>query len=382
MLLLFSENCLKLKVILSFIHHLLGFKPCEPIDGLFDLPLYIFVSPGNSINASHRLIVLHLASLRNPEVLIVLKLSVADLVIEVGSVIPCSLGPNISNVMPFNAFKNELNEFMRFNVFLLRYQWLPGLRMRIISFDDVTREVWDSRRRVAKKDQDPVMRLLLSMVRKKEQRHKRGQPAPRWRRDAGDIGDDLGNQGDDGADDGAGDDHYDGDDGDVDGADDPMPSPPSSHMPTPPGLAHPSASSSSSRPPPPSIPPGLGEAGADIDFDSEDLAEWEDLASDEQMPCCYPMFHAITKKSLDKDEWRDVRTGRVLGTVSIVRPGEPNECISMYCRMHQCKPPLRISRLRPPNMHNIQQWYHLGRSIPDGKAGQAEHMRRFVELGL
>lgn len=57
--------------------------------------------------------------------------------------------------------------------------------------------------------------------------------------------------------------------------------------------------------------------------------------------------------------------GTILGRVSIVNEGQPNESLSLYCRRHGCKI-MKRTRDAPDNAR-LLRWFKAGMCIPVGR---------------
>eukprot|EP00969_Alexandrium_andersonii_P359784 15453950-Alexandrium_andersonii.AAC.1 len=57
-----------------------------------------------------------------------------------------------------------------------------------------------------------------------------------------------------------------------------------------------------------------------------------------------------------------------------MHPNTNRECISAYCRLHQCSPaPLRIRETFTTDQ--VMQWFASGRDLPRGRAGRSQHLQ-------
>jgi len=76
----------------------------------------------------------------------------------------------------------------------------------------------------------------------------------------------------------------------------------------------------------------------------------------------------------------DRHSSQVLGRIKPIHPSTSKEAISIYCRLHQCQPPLRRLATAPTN-RQILRWFHAGqRDCPAGRSGQVEHLRLFKSM--
>ena len=74
---------------------------------------------------------------------------------------------------------------------------------------------------------------------------------------------------------------------------------------------------------------------------------------------------------------KDQDTGTVVGSIKGLHSGTPKECVSIYCRLHACSPPLRRIATAPSN-HDILSWFRAGQQeCPPGKAGREAHLKLF-----
>ena len=90
----------------------------------------------------------------------------------------------------------------------------------------------------------------------------------------------------------------------------------------------------------------LGLQGDDLDLDHarywEVKAEWEHSVAD--VP---DVATGVLTEPGDHNGTRflDAETGNQLGSVTVLRAGTPQECFSIYCRVHQCKHCVTFRRL-------------------------------------
>lgn len=67
--------------------------------------------------------------------------------------------------------------------------------------------------------------------------------------------------------------------------------------------------------------------------------------------------------------------GSRMGRQSLIRPGQHNESISLYCNLHKCN--VCIASHRCPSVLELREWFKAGQALPNTPAGRAEHMRDF-----
>lgn len=117
-------------------------------------------------------------------------------------------------------------------------------------------------------------------------------------------------------------------------------------------------------------------AGAVCDDDDEAFASavlgFVDEA--EQERDALPVWDPASKSVKDCD------TGQVIGSIKGLHIGTAKECVSIYCRLHQCSPPLRRIGAAPSN-RDILSWFRAGQQeCPPGKGGRAAHLRMFKAM--
>ena len=95
--------------------------------------------------------------------------------------------------------------------------------------------------------------------------------------------------------------------------------------------------------------------------------EWQDLEAESSLPT-WGLDYQV----------RDGE-GKILGRIKPMHEGTPKWCLSVYCRLHQCSPPLQRASKAPPSSA-ILQWFHDAHDLPVGKEGQAAHMKRFHDM--
>ena len=78
----------------------------------------------------------------------------------------------------------------------------------------------------------------------------------------------------------------------------------------------------------------------------------------------------------DTHQVRDsINPSEVFGRIVAVRENTPQECITVYCRLHQCK---KMISLRPaPSSVQMRRWFQAGIGLTRGKAGQREHLEKW-----
>jgi hypothetical protein len=71
---------------------------------------------------------------------------------------------------------------------------------------------------------------------------------------------------------------------------------------------------------------------------------------------------------------------QILGRIKPIHPNTSKEAVSIYCRLHQCAPPLRRLATAPTNAQ-ILRWFLAGKEqCPGGTQGRAEHLRLFKTM--
>ena len=58
-------------------------------------------------------------------------------------------------------------------------------------------------------------------------------------------------------------------------------------------------------------------------------------------------------------------TGRIYGRVKILHEGKPNECLTVYCKLHQCAPPPKKAAVCP-GVPELMQWFQKGLELGTG----------------
>ena len=107
---------------------------------------------------------------------------------------------------------------------------------------------------------------------------------------------------------------------------------------------------------------------AELALDVEDENDWGAAHRDNLLPTWSP----------DGFQVRQRGTERILGRIKPLRVGTAQEAVSVYCRLHQCAPPLkRLCQALP--QRKALAWLLEGLEMPDGKSGQAEHMALWRE---
>lgn len=121
--------------------------------------------------------------------------------------------------------------------------------------------------------------------------------------------------------------------------------------------------------------PQLGEAGDSASDEGLDADEVLDLAHEaEQERDVLPVWDALSKNVTDSE------TGNTIGSIKGVHVGTKKECVAVYCRLHQCNPPMRRIAAAPTN-EAILAWFRAGlQDCPAGKAGRNEHLRLFKTM--
>jgi hypothetical protein len=71
--------------------------------------------------------------------------------------------------------------------------------------------------------------------------------------------------------------------------------------------------------------------------------------------------------------FRHPDTRVIMGRQSIIRPGQHNESISLYCRLHKCN--LCVATHKCPPVQEIREWFKAGQAWPNTPAGKCEHVR-------
>jgi hypothetical protein len=80
-----------------------------------------------------------------------------------------------------------------------------------------------------------------------------------------------------------------------------------------------------------------------------------------------------------KYEFRHWATNAKMGTQSYVKQGMPSESVSVYCNMHACKCPMKLTA-KSPSQNQLVQWFKDGDDLPKGKDGREAHLRAYREL--
>jgi hypothetical protein len=115
------------------------------------------------------------------------------------------------------------------------------------------------------------------------------------------------------------------------------------------------------------------------DFEEIEVATASDVARDLPVLDRIVAPETSSLQSKWKVNFKHWRTGAIMGTQSIVRPGQPDEAISVYCRLHQCKCPMKLVR-HAPSTDAIQQWFKDGDALPSGASGREDHLRMYRGL--
>jgi len=113
--------------------------------------------------------------------------------------------------------------------------------------------------------------------------------------------------------------------------------------------------------------PDMPPAGMVLDVVEEE--DWKHASSS----------YALPKYNIDTKVVTCPETGRHIGSIKPVREGQPSEAMSVYCKLHQCQPPLRRCAKALP-FYKYQLWFQYGLDLPSGKAGQSAHMKKWKEL--
>ena len=71
--------------------------------------------------------------------------------------------------------------------------------------------------------------------------------------------------------------------------------------------------------------------------------------------------------------------GKVIGSVKQVIPKSGAERVAVYCRLHQCSPPLKAPEKAPSN-ELMMTWFQDGLDIPNTEAGRKLHIQMYKEL--
>ena len=135
--------------------------------------------------------------------------------------------------------------------------------------------------------------------------------------------------------------------------------------------------------------------------DAEAALEPSHDAEEAEAPCAVPPPPLPPPAALPADErdemsqmarevelprW-DARTGQfrnpsdnvILGRARVLKAGMPGETIAVYCRLHQCYPPIRPTRRALPEV-TLARWFAADMELPRGPDGRAQHMALFREL--
>ena len=123
-------------------------------------------------------------------------------------------------------------------------------------------------------------------------------------------------------------------------------------------------------PPPPPPPPVPGDGCALDDAVEDEVSEdVHDIIVDD-----------ATLPAMRGNQVVDPVSGEVLGRVNVLRKYSKSEAVTVYCRLHQCYPAPRRSS-QAPSQISLMMWFRMGlRDLPQGKAGQAEHLEQFRNM--
>ena len=81
----------------------------------------------------------------------------------------------------------------------------------------------------------------------------------------------------------------------------------------------------------------------------------------------------------DKKSVHHPHTGEILGHIRPMKVDTPQECISIYCRLHGCAPPLKRLHQALPHREMIE-WFRDGlHEVPRGKEHRTKHVAMFHE---
>ena len=105
----------------------------------------------------------------------------------------------------------------------------------------------------------------------------------------------------------------------------------------------------------PAVPlPDLDGRVVELDLDvvlgAPDLAPPEPL---EASVATLPLWNSVTGQVTDR------AIGAPMGRIKEMHVGTPREAVSVYCRLHQCTPPLRRA-IRAPPQRMILEWFERG----------------------
>jgi hypothetical protein len=104
--------------------------------------------------------------------------------------------------------------------------------------------------------------------------------------------------------------------------------------------------------------------------------EWGDAVADESEALDLVRVRAL---GAEKEEFTRIDTNAIIGSRTIMRVGSKNEAISVYCRLHQCKTPLKRTA-HAPTLLQVKEWFKAGLSTPSGAAGREQHMNHLWNL--
>ena len=111
--------------------------------------------------------------------------------------------------------------------------------------------------------------------------------------------------------------------------------------------------------------------------DSKDLApdtarQWTELHAEDSLPYWEPTTKQVHCATTDK----------IIGRLTTLHTDTKQECVSTYCRLHQCRPPMR-GTTKASSYPKLLKWFDRGqRECAQGKEGRAAHMRIWKEMGL
>jgi hypothetical protein len=319
----------------ALLRRLVYFVPDDVVrDGVRDLPLYYITPNGTDEHCNTGLLGLMVASLKNPVLAVVMEPDRnGQARLDPGTVLRLPLEKGSASMWEPSNFVLKLAELGSSpGVYHVRYQWRPSARMEVLGVDSVTDLLWRSRER-PRSEKDPVFDSLVSLQRKPKARK-----MPRQDANARTCEEDSCHS----------------DDSDLI----------MSVMPPP--------------PPPPSPPPAVVlDTIADIAGDApahEAQADWQYEADQEVLP-------AVDKVNAGKAHVRHPGTNAIIGSITLVRPGQSTEAQSVYCRLHQCKPPMRRIARAPAEV-DIQRWFARGMVMPAGAAGTRMHLQAWRDMDL
>jgi hypothetical protein len=116
----------------------------------------------------------------------------------------------------------------------------------------------------------------------------------------------------------------------------------------------------------------------DIDAERDDPEEWlvekewEDAVDEMEEVMESIKVNIVTA---EKEEFEEIATGRIVGSRTICHVGTRREAISVYCRLHQCKTPMKRTH-QAPTVLQVKAWFSAGLDLERGAPGRAEHLGR------